>query len=133
MTVPAGPIAAVRCEFCETVIEWESGDGQRLRFTAHDDAFCKGTMSDKIRTLRRVLDDAQRWAARRETSLRRQIAELRGDRPRARPRDLEGMGFGVPGLAPSYHQNPTGEPCAHPCGSPMCGPAGDGCTKGPRR
>ena len=43
-----------RCEHCDTALEFESA-GKRVRFTAHDDAFCHAATRERVRTLGQVL------------------------------------------------------------------------------
>jgi hypothetical protein len=64
-----------RCELCDTVLEFEH-NGTRLAFTAHDAAFCAGSVRARVQSLTDTLTQAARDRAEVEASLRRRIFRL---------------------------------------------------------
>lgn len=78
------------CKFCGTTLQWRAGNAV-IVFTAHDEAFCKGTMLGTIRSLEGALRSQSEVmaqtlcsAGRREAlaekerdQLRHEVAQLR--------------------------------------------------------
>jgi non-ribosomal peptide synthetase component F len=75
---------AVKCPHCETILEFDGPNGTRLRFTKHDDAFCRDAVLILLKAARDALRQARmdgaaaqagREAARRDEYVMRRVAE----------------------------------------------------------
>lgn len=94
------------------------------------------TAERRVAELECALEDLRAAFDKRETDLKwRGLALDTIDRllKQRDERMLEAARLEQRSAMAAAHPNPTGEPCVHPCGALVCGPAGGGCLKGPAR
>lgn len=62
-----------KCAHCDTTLEFDLGDGRRMTFAAHDEAFCRDMTRHRVRVLSDALVSQREVYEHKFTEYRRRV------------------------------------------------------------